>query len=204
MISVPTMAVILAVLIGTIIILVSGSNPILAYYGMLKGSFGSMDAILRTLEKATPLIFSGLAVTIGFKAGLFNIGAQGQLLTGALASAAVGFMITGLPWYVHAPLALLVGAIVGGIYGGKRKKELKNFIKSLELKKVTRVAVVTTSGAGKKRTASSEIVELLKSKGITVLGELNIRGSAFIFPTGHPNEADLKEAADWAEIIIKA
>lgn len=94
--------------------------------------------------------------------------------------------------------------IVGGIYGGKSKKELKNFIKSLDLKKVTRVAVVTTSGAGKKRTASSEIVELLKSKGITVLGELNIRGSAFIFPTGHPNEADLKEAADWAEIIIKA
>lgn len=94
--------------------------------------------------------------------------------------------------------------IVGGIYGGKSKKELKNFIKSLDSVKVTRAAVVTTSGAGKKRTAPSEVVELLKSKSITVLGELNVRGRAFIFPTGHPNEADLKEAAEWAENTIKA
>jgi len=94
--------------------------------------------------------------------------------------------------------------IVGGIYGGKSKKELKNFIKSLDSVKVTRAAVVTTSGAGNKRTAPAEVVELMKSKSITVLGELNIRGRAFIFPTGHPNEADLREAAEWAENIIKA
>lgn len=94
--------------------------------------------------------------------------------------------------------------IVGGIYGGKSKKELKNFIKSLDSMKVTRAAVVTTSGAGKKRTAPAEVVELLKSKSITVIGELNVRGRAFIFPTGHPNEADLKEAAEWAENTIKA
>jgi flavodoxin len=94
--------------------------------------------------------------------------------------------------------------IVGGIYGGKSKKELKNFIKSLDSVNVTRAAVITASGAGKKRTESAEVVELLKSKNITVLGEFNVRGRAFIFPTGHPNEADLKEAAEWAENTIKA
>lgn len=93
--------------------------------------------------------------------------------------------------------------IVGGIYGGKSKKELINFVKSLDSAKVTRAAVVTTSGAGLKRTAPAEVVKLLKSKSITVLGELNIRGKAFIFPTGHPNEADLKEAVEWVENTIK-
>lgn len=93
--------------------------------------------------------------------------------------------------------------LVGGIYGGKSKKELKNFIKSLDPAKVTRAAVVTTSGAGKKRTAPAEVVELLKSKSITVLGEFNVRGKAFIFPTGHPNETDLNEVAEWVENTLK-
>lgn len=93
--------------------------------------------------------------------------------------------------------------LVGGIYGGKNKKELINFVQSLDSAKVTRAAVVTTSGAGQKRTSPAEVVGLLKSKNITVLGELNVRGKAFIFPTGHPNEADLKEAAEWVENTIK-
>lgn len=94
--------------------------------------------------------------------------------------------------------------IVGGIYGGKSKKELINFVKSLDSAKVTRAAVVTTSGAGLKRTAPAEVVELLKNKSITVLGEFNVRGKAFIFPTGHPNETDLKEAAEWVENTIRS
>lgn len=93
--------------------------------------------------------------------------------------------------------------IVGGIYGGKSKKELMNFVKFIDSSKVKRAAIVTTSGAGQKRTEPAEVVELLKSKNITVLGELNIRGKAFIFPTGHPNEAELNETADWVEDIIK-
>lgn len=93
--------------------------------------------------------------------------------------------------------------IVGGIYFGKNKKELKNFVNSLDQEAVKRVAVVTTSGAGQGRTTPAEIVELLKNKSITVLGEFGVRGKAFIFPTGHPNEADLKAAADWVVDTIK-
>ena len=109
-------AVLLAVLIGVVILLISGTNPLLAYGALLKGSFGSITALGRTLEKATPLMFAGLAVAFAFKAGLFNIGAQGQLLFGAIVAAAVGFGVKGLPAFIHAPLALLCGAAAGGLY----------------------------------------------------------------------------------------
>ncbi len=116
-ISVPLVAVLLGLLIGAALLLLSGANPIEAYSALLEGAFGSPIAIQRTLEKATPLIFSGLAVAFAFKAGLFNIGAQGQLLIGAVAAAYVGFSIEGLPAVIHAPLALLVGGLAGALYG---------------------------------------------------------------------------------------
>ncbi len=117
-VSVPLMAILLALLIGAIILLISGANPIEAYAALFEGAFGSPEAIQRTLEKSTPLIFSGLAVAFAFKAGLFNIGAQGQLLVGAIVAAWVGFSIQGLPAIVHAPLALLAGGAAGAVYGG--------------------------------------------------------------------------------------
>jgi len=116
-VSVPLIAVILALLVGAVILKISGASPIQAYLALFKGSFGSLKTFGRTLEKATPLVFSGLAVAFAFKAGLFNIGAQGQLLFGALVSAIIGFTVTGLPPYIHAPLALLCGAIAGALYG---------------------------------------------------------------------------------------
>ena len=116
-IAVQLAAVLLALLIGAILLLVSGANPIEAYGALLRGSFGSMTALGRTLEKATPMIFAGLAVAFAFKAGLFNIGAQGQLLFGAVTSAFLGFAIHGLPAFIHMPLALIGGALAGGLYG---------------------------------------------------------------------------------------
>ncbi len=113
---VPIVAVVLAMLIGAVILLVSGANPVQAYAALFEGAFGDAAKFSRTLEKATPLIFSGLAVAFAFKAGMFNIGAQGQLLFGALVSAWLGFGIKGLPIYIHAPLALLGGAMAGGLY----------------------------------------------------------------------------------------
>jgi simple sugar transport system permease protein len=114
---VQVVAVLLALLIGAIILLVSGANPIQAYVALFQGAFGSPAAIGRTLEKATPLVFSGLAVAFAFKGGLFNIGAQGQLLFGAITAAFIGFVVQGLPPLLHASLALLGGALAGGLYG---------------------------------------------------------------------------------------
>ncbi len=116
-IKIPAVAVVLSLLIGAIILIISGANPIEAYAALFEGAFGSLTAFGRTLEKATPLIFSGLAVAFAFKAGLFNIGAQGQLLFGAIVAAAIGFGVEGLPVIIHLPLALLGGALAGALYG---------------------------------------------------------------------------------------
>ncbi len=116
-IAVPLAAVFLALIIGAILLAISGANPFSAYSALIEGSFGSMKAFGRTLAKATPLIFSGLAVAFAFKAGLFNIGAQGQLLFGALVAAAVGLLVKGLPPFLHATLALLAGATAGALFG---------------------------------------------------------------------------------------
>jgi len=70
-----------------------------------------------SLVISTPYIFAGLAVALGFRGGLFNIGAEGQLFAGGLASVYVGYSISGLPWYIHLPLALLAGIVAGAIWG---------------------------------------------------------------------------------------
>ncbi len=112
----PGLAVVLGLIAGAILILASGDNPLVAYGGLIEGSLGGSDAIGRTLEKATPLVLGGLAVAFAFKAGLFNIGGQGQLLLGAAFSAWVGYRFA-LPAVIHIPLALLVGAIVASTLG---------------------------------------------------------------------------------------
>lgn len=116
-VSVPLMAVLVAIFFGALIIASSGVNPFAAFGNLFRGAFGDLDAIGRTLEKATPLLFGGLAVSFAFKAGLFNIGAQGQLLFGAITAAAIGFSFNGLPAIIHLPLALLGGALAGALYG---------------------------------------------------------------------------------------
>ena len=70
-----------------------------------------------SLAAVTPYILAGLAVAVGFKCGLFNIGAEGQFGIGALCSAFVGYSIHGLPWFIHLPLALLAGAAGGALWG---------------------------------------------------------------------------------------
>jgi simple sugar transport system permease protein len=112
----PLAAVIVGLLIGAVVLIAHGANPMAAYSALWQGSFGNLAAIARTLEKTTPLVFSGLALAFAFKAGLFNIGAQGQLLFGALAAAVVGFGLKGLPAVIHIPLALITGAAAGGLY----------------------------------------------------------------------------------------
>lgn len=69
-----------------------------------------------SLTTATPYIFAGLAVALGFRCGLFNIGAEGQFFIGALTSAWVGYSLKDLPWYFHLPLALLAGALGGALW----------------------------------------------------------------------------------------
>ena len=122
---VPAVAILLALVVGAVIMiasspLVNGFDPLLpvtAYSALVAGSLGSFNAVINTLVQATPLILTGLAVGIGFKAGLFNIGAQGQFLMGGLAAAAVGVATAGLPPIAAIPLAVLAGMAAGLAYG---------------------------------------------------------------------------------------
>jgi simple sugar transport system permease protein len=122
---VPALAILTALIIGAIIIWFSAPADrgtrfevlIAAYRGLFMGAFGSRQAIANTLVEATPYILAGLAVAVAFKCGLFNIGAEGQLFIGALGSVTAGFAIIGLPAIIHLPLALLAGAVAGGIWG---------------------------------------------------------------------------------------
>src|SRR5437762_13967767 len=81
----PIGALALALLIAGIVIQLTGGNPLAAFSALGKGAFGDTNSILRTLAKATPLLFSGLAVAVALRAGLFNIGAEGQIVVGGLA-----------------------------------------------------------------------------------------------------------------------
>jgi simple sugar transport system permease protein len=117
---IPALAVLTALIIGVVIIMVTGSSfsdAMEAYKALLQGSVGSLRAISETLTAATPLILSGLSVALAFRAGLFNIGAEGQALIGGMFAVWVGFSITGLPLYIHLPLAVLAGIVGGAIYG---------------------------------------------------------------------------------------
>ena len=115
---VPVVAVLLGLAVAAVLIALQGNSFVTAYLALVEGGLGNSDAILRTFQKATPLIFGGLAVAFAFKAGLFNIGGQGQLLVGAVFAAAVGFGITGLPTFIHLPLAIVAGALAGAAWGG--------------------------------------------------------------------------------------
>src|SRR5918994_1215666 len=91
----PVVAVIAAFIVGGIIILVLGDNPLEAYGWLLSSSFGSVKDIGWTLHYATPLIFTGLAVAVAFRCGLLNIGAEGQLYIAAFACAWVAIKLGG-------------------------------------------------------------------------------------------------------------
>jgi ABC-type uncharacterized transport system permease subunit len=127
LIAVPTLSILLALIVGSIVILVSEllvsgqlkfDLPIRAYAALLNGSVGSPNAITNTLVQTTPLLLGGLSVGLAFKAGLFNIGAQGQFLIGALVTVAVGTQFrTFEPGFVGMTLALLAGTLAGAFYG---------------------------------------------------------------------------------------
>ena len=117
----PLLAVFTALVIGAIIIFITSGFEFgsvwPAYVALFQGAFVGWSSISETLLATTPLILAGLSVAIGFKAGLFNIGAEGQMIIGGLTAAIVGFSFTGLPWFLHLPLALLMGIIGGMIWG---------------------------------------------------------------------------------------
>jgi simple sugar transport system permease protein len=114
---IPLLSIVTSLIIGAIIIRVSGLSVFKAYQGLWQGAFGKPRAIAETFVITTPYILSGLAVAFGFKCGLFNIGVEGQLYAGAVSAAFVGYALRGLPHFVHLPIAIIVGVAGGAIWG---------------------------------------------------------------------------------------
>jgi simple sugar transport system permease protein len=114
-IIIPLLAVIAAFLVGGLFILFIGQDPFFIYGKLFSGTLGNFYGVGQVLFKATPLIFTGLAVAFGFRTGLFNIGAQGQLYIGAFLTAYLGVTLAHLPGYCLVPICIL-GGMLGGAF----------------------------------------------------------------------------------------
>ena len=176
---IPVIAVFIALFIGGILIKLQGLDPVVAYKSLFKTAFGSIEGIGATLGKSTPLVLSGLAVAVGLRAGLFNIGAQGQLLSGSLAAAWAGVTFDGLPGYIHIPVALIIGAFFGSLVAAisgllKAYRGVHEVITTIMLNSIV-MAVADYLASGKLRepgqflTRTSEIAE---SARLPIIGNL--------------------------------
>ena len=117
---VPLYALLLAFIVGGILIALIGVNPFEAYWALLRGMFGSWDRIASSIARSVPFIGSALALAFAFRAGLFNIGAEGQLLIGGVLAAWVGTwsVLAGAPGLVAVPIVVFAGFVGGALWGG--------------------------------------------------------------------------------------
>ncbi|GGC97427.1 ABC transporter permease [Pontibacillus salipaludis] len=113
---IPIISVILGLLAGAIIMLSFGYNPVEGYGALYEGAFGNSYFMGETFVKVTPLILSGIAVAFAFRTGLFNIGVEGQVFVGWLASVWVGISFES-PMIIHLPLAILSAGVAGALWG---------------------------------------------------------------------------------------
>ena len=115
---IPLIAIFTALTAGGMIIILSGYDPVLAGAAFVDGAFGSPYSLGETLLRSCPLILTGLAVSLAFRCGIWNIGAEGQFLMGALAAAGAAPFLVAWPNYIVTPALLLTGIAGGALWGG--------------------------------------------------------------------------------------
>ncbi|ODN70881.1 Branched-chain amino acid transport system / permease component [Methylobrevis pamukkalensis] len=109
----PLIAITVALLLAGLLIAAAGVSPLDAYAQLFVSAFGSRLSVTETLTRAAPLILTGLAAAVAFRARVWNIGGEGQFYLGALAAAALGAHGFGLPPVLHMMLMMLAGAAAG-------------------------------------------------------------------------------------------
>jgi simple sugar transport system permease protein len=112
----PLTALAAALVVSAIIVLASGADPLLAFSALVRGAFGGTDSVSEVAVKTCPLLLTGLAITVAFRAGVWNIGVEGQLLAGALAVAWLGTHLNGVPAALGIPLLLCAAAVAGAAW----------------------------------------------------------------------------------------
>lgn len=129
------LAMLLGMIVGSIVLLISGTNPLEAYKVIFVGAFGKPKYISWTIVKAIPLILTGLSVAFAFNTGLFNIGAEGQYIVGSIGALLAGLLLD-LPPVIHGIVALLCGLLFGFVWGAlvgffKSKFQVNEVISSI-------------------------------------------------------------------------
>ncbi len=112
----PVIAALAAFVIGAGMLLIMGTNPLAAYQAMLNGAFGNQNALAETIVKAVPLLLIGLGICISFRAKVINIGAEGQMIVGALMAVAFGLAVQ-WPGWLALPTAMFIGFFGGALWG---------------------------------------------------------------------------------------
>ncbi|MDR1389251.1 MAG: ABC transporter permease [Treponema sp.] len=111
------LAIFIGLLAGSLILVITGFNPLTAYAVLFQGIFGSPKNIMYMVQYATPIILTGLSVTFAFKTGLFNIGAEGQYIMGSVCALAVSILVP-MPAGIHGFVCILAGGLAGALLGG--------------------------------------------------------------------------------------
>jgi simple sugar transport system permease protein len=161
----PIFAIIAGLLVGAIILKISGISPIEAYQVMWEGAFSKPQYLAYIIIRSTPIILTGLSVAFAFRTGLFNIGTEGQFIIGALAAAFFGYKFNFNP-FIQIPLVILLAIICSGLYGGiagilKAKFGIHEVISSIMLNWIALYYsnyAVMTDGFHRPNTETSEFI----------------------------------------------
>jgi ABC-type uncharacterized transport system permease subunit len=116
-IVIPLVAVFFAFAVGSIFIKIVGKNPTEAYYYLFRGALGSRGSFGETIVKATPLVFTGLAAVVSYRCGMYNLGAEGQFIMGAIATIWFSTTVTSVAPLMRTIISMLFGALAGMLWG---------------------------------------------------------------------------------------
>src|SRR3954452_22312801 len=112
----PLFAVAVALGVGALFVLLAAQSPASAYSALIDGSVGSVAALAQSLTTAIPVILTGVGMGLAFRVGLFNLGGEGQMILGALATAVAGHALAGAPGVVALVAAVLAGVVAGAAW----------------------------------------------------------------------------------------
>lgn len=171
-ILIPIAAIVATLMLSAIPILIAGGDLLKSYYALFFGALGTRFNLLETLVKMSPLLLTGLAVAFAFRAKFWNIGAEGQLMAGALMATTLGLSMKGVPSFLVLPMILIAGFLAGGVWAAipallKTKLKVDDVVSTLLLNYV----MIHIMGAllfgplqqpGSSWPRSSEIIEAAK------------------------------------------
>ncbi len=190
------MSILLGIVAGAVVLLIAGYHPLKAYWVMLEGIISKPKYIMYTINKATPLIMTGFSVAFAFRAGLFNIGAEGQFIIGSLAAMLVGCLVE-LPFAIHAFVAILCGILAAGLWGGlsgylKAKFGVHEVISTIMLNWIALyLNNFITMLPGIKNPNSEASKKILDSARIDILGTWKVSDIGLAWRDTHPFFNDL-------------